>query len=34
MSASYGGSIETGARYGDQDATRLDPIPVLAACRP
>ena len=31
MSATYGGSIETGARYGDQDATRLDPIPVLAA---
>jgi FMN-dependent oxidoreductase (nitrilotriacetate monooxygenase family) len=31
MSSRYGGSIEIGARYGDQDATRLDPIPVLAS---
>ncbi len=29
MSTRYGGSIEAGARHGDQDATRLDPIPVL-----
>lgn len=29
MSNRYGGSIEVGARYGDQDATRLDPLPVL-----
>nr|WP_249127559.1 LLM class flavin-dependent oxidoreductase [Bradyrhizobium lablabi] len=25
----YGNSSETGLRYGDQDATRLDPIPIL-----
>lgn len=31
MSTTYGGSIDIGARFGDQDATRLDPIPVLAA---
>ena len=30
MSDRYGGALETGARYGDQDATRLDPIPVLS----
>jgi len=30
MSDRYGGELETGARYGDQDATRLDPIPVLS----
>ncbi len=29
MSSRYGGSIEVGARHGDQDATRLDPLPVL-----
>jgi FMN-dependent oxidoreductase (nitrilotriacetate monooxygenase family) len=27
----YGNSHETGIRYGDQDATRLDPIPILGA---
>jgi FMN-dependent oxidoreductase (nitrilotriacetate monooxygenase family) len=31
MSSRYGGSIEVGARHGDQDATRLDPLPVLGA---
>lgn len=30
MSTRYGGGIDTGARCGDQDATRLDPLPVLA----
>lgn len=29
MSSRYGDSIEVGARHGDQDATRLDPLPVL-----
>ncbi len=29
MSEIFGAGIETGARLGDQDATRLDPIPVL-----
>ncbi len=27
----YGSSHDTGIRYGDQDATRMDPIPVLGA---
>ncbi|MEP9366730.1 LLM class flavin-dependent oxidoreductase [Xanthobacter sp. VNH20] len=27
----YGESLETGIRLGDQDATRMDPIPVLGA---
>lgn len=27
----YGNSHEVGIRYGDQDATRLDPIPILGA---
>jgi FMN-dependent oxidoreductase (nitrilotriacetate monooxygenase family) len=27
----YGASHRTGIRYGDQDATRMDPIPVLGA---
>lgn len=27
----FGSSHETGIRYGDQDATRMDPIPVLGA---
>lgn len=30
MADTYGHSLETGVTYGDQDATRLDPIPVLA----
>src|SRR4051794_41593000 len=29
MSTRYGGSIEARARHGDQDATRLCPIPAL-----
>jgi FMN-dependent oxidoreductase (nitrilotriacetate monooxygenase family) len=29
MSTRFGNSIEAGARYGDQDATRLDPLLVL-----
>jgi FMN-dependent oxidoreductase (nitrilotriacetate monooxygenase family) len=29
MSTRYGGDHRFGAQYGDQDATRLDPIPVL-----
>jgi len=27
----FGGSHETGIRYGDQDATRMDPMPLLGA---
>lgn len=27
----YGGNLEAGIRWGDQDATRLDPIPILGA---
>jgi FMN-dependent oxidoreductase (nitrilotriacetate monooxygenase family) len=27
----YGLNLEVGIRYGDQDATRLDPVPVLGA---
>lgn len=27
----YGESLETGIRLGDQDATRMDPVPVLGA---
>jgi FMN-dependent oxidoreductase (nitrilotriacetate monooxygenase family) len=30
MSNTFGGSLEVGASFGDQDAVRLDPIPVLA----
>lgn len=30
MSDRYGEDLETGARYGDQDATRLDPILVVS----
>jgi FMN-dependent oxidoreductase (nitrilotriacetate monooxygenase family) len=30
MADTYGHSLETGVTYGDQDALRLDPIPVLA----
>jgi FMN-dependent oxidoreductase (nitrilotriacetate monooxygenase family) len=30
MSDRYGESLEVGARYGDQDATRLDPILVIS----
>ncbi|MCW5623581.1 MAG: LLM class flavin-dependent oxidoreductase [Burkholderiales bacterium] len=30
MSSTYGGSIETGARYGDQDSARLDPLLVTS----
>src|SRR5262252_3655333 len=30
MSDRFGESIEVGARYGDQDATRLDPILVTS----
>lgn len=34
MSERYGSSLDTGARFGDQDATRLDPLivaPMMAA---
>ncbi|HTX03393.1 MAG TPA: LLM class flavin-dependent oxidoreductase [Candidatus Acidoferrales bacterium] len=31
ISDRYGGNLEIGIRYGDQDATRLDPVPVLGA---
>jgi FMN-dependent oxidoreductase (nitrilotriacetate monooxygenase family) len=31
VSDRYGLNLETGIRFGDQDATRLDPIPVLGA---
>lgn len=31
VSTRYGGGMDTGLHYGDQDATRLDPIPVLAS---
>ncbi|MBD2108234.1 LLM class flavin-dependent oxidoreductase [Nodosilinea sp. FACHB-13] len=31
VSESYGHSFEVGVRYGDQDAVRLDPVPLLAA---
>src|SRR5262245_9860075 len=27
----YGQNLEVGIRYGDQDATRLDPVPILGA---
>ena len=27
----YGLNLEVGIRYGDQDATRLDPVPILGA---
>jgi alkanesulfonate monooxygenase SsuD/methylene tetrahydromethanopterin reductase-like flavin-dependent oxidoreductase (luciferase family) len=27
----YGQNLEVGIRYGDQDATRLDPVPLLGA---
>src|SRR5882672_10090742 len=27
----YGGDKTVGLRYGDQDATRLDPLPILGA---
>src|SRR4029078_8935635 len=30
MSDRFGGNLHVGARYGDQDATRLDPTLVLA----
>ena len=30
MAVTFGASLETGVRYGDQDVVRLDPIPVLA----
>ena len=30
MSDTYGQSLDVGVRYGDQDAMRLDPVPVLA----
>jgi FMN-dependent oxidoreductase (nitrilotriacetate monooxygenase family) len=30
MSSTYGDSLEVGVAFGDQDAIRLDPIPVLA----
>ena len=30
ISDSYGGNLEVGLKYGDQDAARLDPVPVLA----
>jgi FMN-dependent oxidoreductase (nitrilotriacetate monooxygenase family) len=30
MSSTYGQSLEMGVTYGDQDAVRLDPVPVLA----
>ncbi|GAB4440376.1 MAG: hypothetical protein OHK0035_31220 [Cyanobacteria bacterium J069] len=34
VSEGYGQSFEVGVRYGDQDAARLDPIPLLAAIAP
>jgi len=34
VSESYGHSFEVGVRYGDQDAVRLDPVPLLAAIAP
>lgn len=30
MSDTFGGSLDTGARFGDQDAARLDPVPVVS----
>ena len=27
----YGNSLEAGIRFGDQDATRMDPVPILGA---
>jgi FMN-dependent oxidoreductase (nitrilotriacetate monooxygenase family) len=27
----FGGDLEVGIRYGDQDATRMDPVPLLGA---
>lgn len=27
----FGGTLEVGVRYGDQDATRMDPMPILGA---
>ena len=27
----FGGNLEVGVRYGDQDATRMDPVPLLGA---
>jgi FMN-dependent oxidoreductase (nitrilotriacetate monooxygenase family) len=30
VSSTYGDSLETGLAFGDQDAVRLDPVPVLA----
>jgi FMN-dependent oxidoreductase (nitrilotriacetate monooxygenase family) len=27
----YGGNLEIGVRFGDQDATRMDPVPILGA---
>jgi FMN-dependent oxidoreductase (nitrilotriacetate monooxygenase family) len=31
ISDRFGGDLEVGIRYGDQDATRLDPVPLLGA---
>ncbi len=31
ISDRYGHNLEIGIRYGDQDATRMDPVPVLGA---
>jgi len=31
ISDRFGGDLEVGVRYGDQDATRLDPVPLLGA---
>ncbi len=31
ISDRFGGDMEVGIRYGDQDATRLDPVPLLGA---
>ena len=31
MADRFQGSLETGLRHGDQDATRLDPVPILGA---
>ena len=28
----FGGTLEVGIGFGDQDATRMDPVPILGAC--
>ncbi len=31
ISDRYGQGLDVGIRFGDQDATRLDPVPILCA---